>query len=77
MKKAMIIAAITALLPTMASATSGLADRINEARTYSNKTVENKEMKTCMESRKTSKKTSGIETQYSDTNANDMSHKHS
>jgi len=40
MKKIIIAAAITALFSTMANANSGLADRINEARSYPNKTVE-------------------------------------
>lgn len=41
MKKFIIAAAITSLFSTMASANSGLADRINEARSYPNKTAEN------------------------------------
>lgn len=42
MKKIIIVAAITALFSTtMANANSGLADRINEARSYPNKTAEN------------------------------------
>ncbi len=40
MKKIIIATAITALFSTMATANSGLADRINEARSYPNKTVE-------------------------------------
>jgi len=40
MKKSIIAAAITVLFSTMANANSGLADRINEAQTYPNKTVE-------------------------------------
>jgi len=42
MKKIIIAAAVTTLFSTMAYANSGLADRINEARSYPNKTVENK-----------------------------------
>lgn len=49
MKKVMVIAAIVALFSTMASANSGLADRINEARTYPNKMVKDKKTETCME----------------------------
>ena len=41
MKKFIIAAAITSLFSTMAYANSGLADRINEARSYPNKTAEN------------------------------------
>lgn len=41
MKKIIIAAAITALFSTMANANSGLADRINEARSYPNKTADN------------------------------------
>lgn len=44
MKKLMVIAAIAALFSTMTSANSGLADRINEARTYPNKMVEDKKV---------------------------------
>ncbi len=40
MKKIIIATAITALFSTMATANSGLADRINEALSYPNKTVE-------------------------------------
>jgi len=42
MKKIIIATAITALFSTMATANSGLADRINEARSYPNKTVSTK-----------------------------------
>lgn len=38
MKKVIIATAITALFSTMAAANSGLADRINEERSYPNKT---------------------------------------
>ncbi|AHI29815.1 MULTISPECIES: hypothetical protein [Marinobacter] len=58
MKKVMVIAAISALFSTMASANSGLADRINEARTYPNKTVEYKKIETCMEHMKKNEKVS-------------------
>lgn len=77
MKKLVIIAAIAALYSTMASANSGLADRINEARTYPNKTVEHKAMKTCMEQGKTSEKMSGVKLNYSENNADNKNHKHS
>lgn len=40
MKKVIIAATITSLFSTMAYANSGLADRINEARSYPNKTAE-------------------------------------
>ncbi|EAZ99686.1 hypothetical protein [Marinobacter sp. ELB17] len=40
MKKIIIATAITALFSMTANANSGLADRINEARSYPNKTVE-------------------------------------
>ncbi|MDN6318927.1 MAG: hypothetical protein L0J77_04125 [Marinobacter sp.] len=40
MKKFIIAAAITTLFSTMAYANSGLADRINEARSYPNKAIE-------------------------------------
>ncbi|MGB1835505.1 hypothetical protein [Marinobacter adhaerens] len=49
MKKIIIAAAAATLFSTMATANSGLADRINEARTYPNKTVDTKNrMMTCM-----------------------------
>lgn len=41
MKKLIIAAAITSLFSTMTYANSGLADRINEARSYPNKSAEN------------------------------------
>lgn len=41
MIKFIIAAAIASLLSTTAHANSGLADRINEARSYPNKTAEN------------------------------------
>ena len=48
MKKIIIAAAAATLFSTMATANSGLADRINEARTYPNKTVDTKTiMRTC------------------------------
>lgn len=56
MKKVMVIAAIVAFYSTMASANSGLADRINEARTYPNKMVEDKKVETCMEHMKNMEK---------------------
>ena len=40
MKKIIIAAAVTGVFSTMANANSGLADRINEERSYPNKTVE-------------------------------------
>jgi hypothetical protein len=40
MKKFIIASAITASFSTMENASFGLADRINEARIYPNKTVE-------------------------------------
>ncbi|OHY73665.1 hypothetical protein [Marinobacter sp. AC-23] len=50
MKKVIIATAITALFSTMATANSGLADRINEARSYPNKTVSTKSAKmSCIE----------------------------
>ncbi|WP_421840771.1 hypothetical protein [Marinobacter algicola] len=58
MKKVMVIATIVALFSTMASANSGLADRINEARTYPNKMVEDKKVETCMEHMKKDEKMS-------------------
>lgn len=45
MKKFIIAAAITTLFSTMAYANSGLADRINEVRSYPNKTVEHLDSK--------------------------------
>lgn len=45
MKKFIIAAAITTLFSTMAYANSGLADRINESRSYPNKTVEHLDSK--------------------------------
>lgn len=77
MKKLVIIAAIAALFSTMASANSGLADRINEARTYPHKTVEQKAMKTCMEQGKTNEKMSGVKLHYSENNSDNISHQHS
>ncbi len=46
MKRIILAAAITALFSTMANADSGLADRINEARSYPNKIVESSDMRT-------------------------------
>ncbi len=40
MKKVIIAATLTAVFSTMANAHSGLADRINEERSYPNKTIE-------------------------------------
>ncbi|MCK0104837.1 hypothetical protein [Marinobacter sp. S0848L] len=49
MKKIIIAAAAATLFSTMATANSGLADRINEVRSYPNKTVDTKtETMTCM-----------------------------
>ncbi|WP_417531812.1 hypothetical protein [Marinobacter lipolyticus] len=42
MKRVIIVTAITVLFSTMATANSGLADRINEARSYPNKEVSTK-----------------------------------
>lgn len=42
MKKIIIAAAAATLFSTMATANSGLADRINEARSYPDKTVSTK-----------------------------------
>ncbi len=41
MKKIIIATAITVLFSMAANANSGLADRINEARSYPNKTADN------------------------------------
>ncbi|WP_375171261.1 hypothetical protein [Marinobacter sp.] len=50
MKKVIIAAAITTLFSTMATANSGLADRINEARSYPDKTGISKSMEMpCMQ----------------------------
>lgn len=43
MKKFIITTAIATLFSTMAYANSGLADRINEARSYPNRTSDNVE----------------------------------
>lgn len=60
MKKIIIAAAAATLFSTMATANSGLADRINEARTYPNKTVETKtEIMTCMKEMQSQKSTNG------------------
>ncbi|MCL1479350.1 hypothetical protein MIH18_10200 [Marinobacter sp. M3C] len=40
MKKVIIAATLTAVFSTMENAHSGLADRINEERSYPNKTIE-------------------------------------
>lgn len=40
MKKVIIAAALTAMFTTVANAHSGLADRVNEERSYPTKTVE-------------------------------------
>lgn len=53
MKKVIIAAAITTLFSTMATANSGLADRINEARSYPDKTVSEKSTEMhCMQDKK-------------------------
>lgn len=50
MKKVIITAAIATLFSTMAAANSGLADRINEARSYPDKTAISKSMEMpCMQ----------------------------
>jgi hypothetical protein len=60
MKKIIIAAAAATLFSTMATANSGLADRINEARTYPNKTVDTKtRMMTCMKDMQSQKDTKG------------------
>lgn len=60
MKKIIIAAAAATLFSTMATANSGLADRINEARTYPNKTVETKtEIMTCMKEMQSQKSMNG------------------
>lgn len=54
MKKVIIATAITALFSTMAAANSGLADRINEERSYPNKTASTKNTQMhCMQNRQT------------------------
>ena len=77
MKKVMVIAAIAALFSTMTSANSGLADRINEARTYPNKMVEDKKIETCMEHMKKNEKVSQVRSQSNEKHTSDMSHKYS
>jgi hypothetical protein len=80
MKKVMVITAIAALFSTMASANSGLADRINEARTYPNKTVEIQYTKNCMKHIRTKKNLSTINREHnlhSEQHAETMNHKHS
>lgn len=53
MKKVIITAAIATLFSTMATANSGLADRINEARSYPDKTVSSKSTEMpCMQDKK-------------------------
>jgi len=60
MKKIIIAAVAATLFSTMATANSGLADRINEARTYPNKTVETKtEIMTCMKEMQSQKSMNG------------------
>lgn len=60
MKKIIIAAAAATLFSTMATANSGLADRINEARTYPNKTVDKKtRMMTCMKDMQSQKDMKG------------------
>ncbi|VVT32641.1 conserved exported hypothetical protein [Marinobacter salarius] len=77
MKKLMVIAAITVLFSTMASANSGLADRINEARTYPNKMVEDKKMENCMEHMKKNDNMSQARPQSNERHESGMNHKHS
>jgi hypothetical protein len=48
MKKIIIATAMTALFSMTANADSGLADRINEARSYPNKTVARLALKCCI-----------------------------
>ena len=60
MKKIIIAAAAATLFSTMATANSGLADRINEARTYPNKTADAKtRMMTCMKEMQSRKSLNG------------------
>ncbi|WP_420389493.1 hypothetical protein [Marinobacter sp.] len=80
MKKVIIAAAISALFSTMATANSGLADRINEARTYPNKTVSTERTKmNFLKDRKTHKdmNQSGMEHKGVSPENHDLDHAHS
>lgn len=72
MKKLIVIAAITVLFSTMASASSGLADRINEVRTYPNKMVEDNKMGTCVACMKKNDNMSQARPQSNDKHTSDM-----
>ncbi|HEY9120706.1 MAG TPA: hypothetical protein VIN33_13185 [Marinobacter sp.] len=80
MKKAIIAAAVTALLSTMATANSGLADRINEARSYPNKSIsaERSEM-TCVQNKTNHWNISKSEVKYEENESGnkDLNHTHS
>lgn len=61
MKKLIIAAALTTLFSTAVNANSGLADRINEARTLPNKEVETPDSQMlCMEHKKLHSKMSQL-----------------
>lgn len=61
MKKLIISTAITMFFSTMVTANSGLADRINEARSYPDKTVSTKNTKMqCMQDKQTNRDTSHV-----------------
>ncbi len=70
---------MSVLFSTMASANSGLADRINEARTYPSKTVENQQSINSMEHRNLNSKINEIKmthSLHSEKRAETMNHKH-
>lgn len=79
MKKIIIAAAITALFSTMATANSGLADRINEARKYPNKTVSTKSVQMhCIHDKQTHRNMSKSEVKYdeNDSGNDESDHAH-
>lgn len=77
MKKAIIAAAVTALFSTMATANSGLADRINETRSYPNKTIsaEKSEM-TCTQNKTNHRNISKSAVKYEDNESGNMDQDH-
>lgn len=80
MKKAIIAAAVTALFSTMATANSGLADRINEARSYPNKTISAEKPEMICTQNKTNHRNiseSALKYEESESGNKDMDHNHS
>lgn len=80
MKKAIIAAAVTALFSTMATANSGLADRINEKRSYPNKTISAEKSEMVCAQNKTNHRNiseSAVKYEENESGNKDLDHTHS